>query len=59
MNLITRNWPIVFLREPGFHTVDSLCCLARPKSMVINGSKKIGRITEVAVRRGATVNSSN
>lgn len=30
MNLIIRNWPIIFLREPGFHTVDSLRCLARP-----------------------------
>ena len=41
MNLIIRNWPIIFLREPGFHTVDSLRCLARPKSMVTNGSKKL------------------
>ena len=30
MNLIIRNWPIIFPREPGFHTVDSLRCLARP-----------------------------
>ena len=30
MNLIIRNWPIIFPREPGFHTVDSLRCLGRP-----------------------------